>query len=141
MAVTIAKKPVVAPPAKPANAYAPQQAVAAPVANPANPPAAVAEEQDEDDEKPAKEPRKKRSDFATWEEFCDYKIANYKAMLERTTAKVTLWEQKKVNKDADLAEKQQKKADKLVAAWIAVQRKLGTPEEVIQEKVKLFGMQ
>src|SRR3989442_245263 len=114
MGVQIAKKPAaVAAPAKPFVGTPPAKpAPVAPVAPVET--TADAEAQEEAEEAAvAKEPKKKRADFATHEDFCDYKIGLAEEALVRATKKVQLWKDKKANKDADVLVKKEKKADKL----------------------------
>lgn len=107
------------------------------------PPAAVVDAQEEADaeadaEETTKEPRKTRKDFATHEDFCDYKIAQSEEAVLRAQKKVALWTERKVNKDADVLVKKQKKSDKLFAAFIQVQRDMGMSEDFIKNAVEEF---
>jgi len=139
MAITAAKSAVKIPARPIATVITPMgkaPAPAAPVVAPAAEVAGTTEESEDDAD--AKQPRMTRKDFATHEEFCDYKIGLAKQNVVKWTERVALWEQKKVNKDADVLVKKAKKADKLIETWIQTQRDMGTPQEEIDAMVKGF---
>ena len=143
MAVTLAKKSVaVAVPAKPVVAgpvAKPVLAAVPPVAEPAVDPAAtVDDDAADDDAATAKEPRRTRKDFATHEEFCDYKIGLATANVAKWQERIALWTEKRANKDADVKVKKMKKAEKLIAAFIQIQRDLGMPEDKIAKMADSF---
>lgn len=134
MGVQIAKKavPAVAPVAKPAVPpnYAPAAALPATAAAP--------QAEGADDADDVKEPRKTRKDFESWEGFCDYKVAVAEKNVVKWQERAALWATRKTTKDADVAVKKQKKADKLIAAWIKIQEDMGTDPAAIKEMVAAF---
>lgn len=141
MAVTVGKKPAqIVTPAKPA----PAPVVQAPAAVVEEAATADAEEEVDEDaaDATAKEPRKTRKDFAAdeagWKAWCDYKIGLAAANVTKWTTRVDLWRKKKDNKNADDAAKAEKKAEKLIAAFVQVQLRLGIPEAQIKAAVEQF---
>ena len=96
------------------------QNVATPVAAP--PPVAPQVQGDApaDAAKP-KKVRKTAKEFATWADFCDYKIAEYNTMAQRVAAKITLWTKKKTDgKGAMDADTEAKKIEKMQSALNAL---------------------
>lgn len=133
MAVQVAKKPAVVV-AKPTVAPAAKPAlVAVPAVDTTE---TVEEGAEEEVEAPVE--RKKRKDFASHEDFCDYKVALAEVNVVKWTDRVALWKAKKLNKDADQKAKDEKKAEKLIAAFVQVQTRLGKTPEQIQKMVEAF---
>lgn len=70
--------------------------------------------------KPKKE-RKTAKDFATWADFCDFKIKEYEGMAARVATKIALWTKKKTDgKGAMDADTEAKKIEKMQAALNAL---------------------
>jgi hypothetical protein len=127
-AVAPAAKPAVAPPAMAVGAKAVAPVAEAPIA------------EGSDDAAEPKEPRKTRKDFATHEEFCDYKIDLAEKAVVKWTERVTLWKAKKLNKDADAKVKMEKKSEKLIASFIQTQINMGTDQKKIDQMVAAFRL-
>lgn len=133
MAIVTAK-PAVRPTAAPIQ----QQHVAAPAAPVAAPTAGAAIVEEDDAAKPV---RKTRKDFNTNAEFYDYKIGVCADNVQKWTDRKAIWEQKKANPQAEVADKAAKKAEKLTAALIAVWRNMRVPEAEITRKLAQMSTQ
>ncbi len=89
----------------------PTAPVAKPAAAPAPAPAAKA----------AAGAKKKRSDFATWADFCEFKKQRCLAAAAKQTEKAQQWEAKKAGEHVDKAAKKVKRIEKLKAMLAALQ--------------------